>query len=108
MDMNVTTLCINDESMTPINTRLEGTWLAESQQYDTQVNSSISISPRQSRGFRSTQVPEGGESSDTPNDLNEYDSGRIDERLDLEAASWELGPDYLDDPWHYTFQVRKE
>ncbi len=32
----------------------------------------------------------------------------MDERLDLEAASGELGPDDLDDPWPYTFQVRNE
>jgi hypothetical protein len=99
--MNVTTLCISDES---VNTRLEGSWLAGSQQYDTGVNTSISR--RHSRGSRSAQVPKGGESPYTPNDFNEYDSGPIDERLDLEAASGELGPDDLDDPWHYTFQVR--
>ncbi|KAI9460111.1 hypothetical protein BJY52DRAFT_1088228, partial [Lactarius psammicola] len=28
-----------------------------------------------------------------------------DERLDLEAASGELGPDDLDDSWPYTFQM---
>ena len=105
--MNGTTLCINNESVIPMNTRLEGTWLAGSQQYDTGVNTS----PRRSRWPRSSiqaQIPEGGESSDTPNDFNEYESGPMDERLDLEAASGELGPDDLDDPWPYTFQVRNE
>lgn len=107
VDMNVTTLCINDESVIPINTRLE-TWLAGSQQYDTGVNASTSISPRHSRRSRSSIQAQGGEFSDSPNDFNEYNFGPTDERLDLEAASGELGPDDLDDPWPYAFEVRNE
>lgn len=109
VDMNGTTLWINDnESVIPMNTRLEGTWPAEFQQYDTGVNTSNSISPRRSRWSRSSTqalTPEGGESSDAPDNFKEYESGSMDERLDLEAASWELGPEDLDDPWPYTFQM---
>ncbi len=97
--------------MTPMNTRLEGTWLAGSQKYDTGVDTSNSVSPRCSRPHRSSiqaQILECGESSDTPNDFNEYESSTADARLDLEAASEEWGPDDLDDPWPYTFQVRTE
>ncbi|KAI9445589.1 hypothetical protein H4582DRAFT_1916481 [Lactarius indigo] len=104
--MNGTTLCIEDESVMPINTRLEGTWLAGSRQYDTGVNTLISSPPRRSRRTSiQEQIPQGSEPSDTPNDFNEYESGPMDERLDLEAASEELGPEDLDDPWPYTFQM---
>ncbi|KAH8988209.1 hypothetical protein EDB92DRAFT_1872931 [Lactarius akahatsu] len=104
--MNGTTLYINDESVIQMNTRLEGTWLAGYQQYDTGVNTSISTLPRQLRWSSiQAQIPEGGESSDTPNDLNEYESGPVDERFDLEAASEELDPEDLDNPWPYTFQM---
>lgn len=111
--MTGTSLCINDESVIPINTRLERTWLAGPPQYDTGFNASVSNSPGRSRWSRppiQAQIPEDGESSDPPSDFNdnEYESGPIDERLDLEAASGEVGPDDLDDPWPYTFQVRNE
>jgi hypothetical protein len=109
--MTGTTLCINDGSVIPMNTRLERAWLTGPPQYDTGVNASVSNSPGHSRWSRSSiqaQIPEDGESSDPPSDFNEYDSGPVDERLDLEAASGEEGPDDLDDPWPYTFQVRKE
>jgi hypothetical protein len=106
--MTSTTLCINDESVIPMNNRLERTWLAGPPQYDAGVNASVSNSPRRSRWSRSpiqVQIPEYGESSDPPSDFNESESGPIDERLDLEAASGEEGPEDLDDPWPYTFQM---
>lgn len=114
--MTGTTLCINDESMIPMNTRLERTWFAGSQQFIgvlgvAGVNASVSNSPRRSQWSRppiQTQIPEDGESSDPPSDYNEYESGPNDETLDLEAASGEEGPDDLDDPWPYVFQVRNE
>ncbi|KAH9060721.1 hypothetical protein EDB87DRAFT_1613545 [Lactarius vividus] len=104
--MNGTILSANDESVIQMNTRLEGTWHAGSQQYDTGVNTSISTSPRQSRWSSiQAQIPEGEESSDTLNDFDEYGSGPLDGRLDLEAASEELGSEDLDDPWPCTFQM---
>ena len=102
--MNGTTLCVSEELVIPINTRLEGTWFAGSQLYNTGANTSVSNSPGSSQWSR-TPIQE---SSDAPNDFNEYKSGPIDERLDLEAASGEVGPDDLDDPWPYAFQVRNE
>ena len=100
------TLCINDESMIPM-----GTWLAGSRQYDTGVNTSVSNPSGHSWCSRSSiqaHIPESGKSSHSASDFDEYESSPIDERLDQEAASGEVGPDDLDDPWLYTFQVRIE
>jgi hypothetical protein len=47
-------------------------------------------------------TPEGSESSGPSNGS---DFSPMDEDGDLEAGSLEAGPDDLDDPWPYTFQV---
>ena len=72
--------------------------------YDVDVKVPSSVSPRHPRPSRISirdLTPDGSESSGT---LNEPDSDPTDEG-DLEALSLETGPDDLDDPWPYTFQV---
>ena len=73
---------------------------------DVDSTPSFSISPRHPRPSQFAMrdlTPDGSESS-CP--LNETDSSPIDEEVGLEADYLESpGPDDLDEPWPYTFQV---
>jgi hypothetical protein len=107
--MDRTARWINDVSAMPVHSQLEGC-STSSNQYDVGAKSTpFSLSPRRPRLSRTSirgQTPEGSESSSSG--FNDSDSSEpINEQLDLEAASDEPGPDDLDDPWPYTFQVSK-
>lgn len=101
--MDRTARWINDVSAIPVHSQLED-GSTRSDQYDV----GPSVSPRRPQLSRTSirGQTEGGESSSSG--FNDSDcSGPFDERLDLEAAFNEPGPDDLDDPWSYTFQVSK-
>jgi hypothetical protein len=106
--MDRTVQWINNVSAIPVDSQLEGCSTRPNQHNDAAKcpTSPSSRRPRLSRTSIRGKTPEGSDSSF--NGFNDSDlSEPIDEQHDLEAASGEPGPDDLDDPWPYTFQVSK-
>jgi hypothetical protein len=105
--MDRTEQWIKDVSAIPVHTQLESS--TRPYQCDGGACPPFSVSPRRPRLSRTSirgQTPEESESSS--NGSNDLDSSKpFDEKLDLDAASIEPGPDDLDDPWPYAFQVSK-
>ncbi|KAI0248069.1 hypothetical protein BJV78DRAFT_1239756 [Lactifluus subvellereus] len=104
--MDRTAQWINDVSAIPVHSQLED-GSTRSDQCDIGAKCPpFSVSPRRPRLSRTSirgQI-EGSRSSSSG--FNDSDcSGPFDEQLDLEAAFDEPGPDDLDDPWPYTFQM---
>jgi hypothetical protein len=106
--MDRTEQWVKDVSAIPVHSQLEGS-STRPNHYDVGACLPFSVSPRRpglSRTSIRGQTPEESESSS--NGSNDLSSSKpLDEKLDLEAASSEPGPDDLDDPWPYTFQVSK-